>query len=156
MILYQLHCDQNHRFEGWFKNSEAFDAQAERRLVACPICNSITVGKAPMAPRIAKGGRPKNEPKEEISDDQHTHGEEVLSLTNNPHLLLRALVELRKNLEASSENVGDRFCEEARRIHYGESQKRPIHGEATLDELRDLDEEGIDAMPLPWITRYDA
>ena len=153
MILYQLHCDQNHQFEGWFKNSEAYDTQAARRLVSCPICNSITVDKAPMAPRVLKGNRSKANSQEETA---HDHGNETITITNAPSAFFTALAELRKTIEANSENVGDRFSEEARRIHYGEAKRRSIHGEASLDDLQVLDEEGIDVAPLPWATRYDA
>lgn len=135
MILFELRCTQQHHFEAWFRDGAAYDVQAADGAIACPVCGDTGVSKAPMAPRLVHSrGEPAAPDPDRIAGD-----------------VRRALLEIKKQVEANCDYVGDRFPEEARRIHYGESDARPIYGEATRDEARDLHEEGVAVQPLPWI-----
>ena len=127
MIRYHLVCGRDHEFEGWFSNSAAFDDQAKRGLVTCPSCGSKKVSKAPMAPSIARGE----------------------SSASNQREIVEALREARNHVLESSENVGDKFAEEARKIHHEEVKPRSIYGNATADEAQSLQDEGVDFHPLP-------
>ncbi|MEM8744816.1 MAG: DUF1178 family protein [Pseudomonadota bacterium] len=127
MIRYQLICAREHEFEGWFSNSAAFDDQVKRGLVICPSCGSKEVSKAPMAPNIAR---------REVSSRNQSEVVEVLR-------------EARSRILESSENVGDQFAEEARKIHREEVEPRSIYGNATVDEAQSLQDEGVDFHPLP-------
>lgn len=133
MIVYRLVCDQDHEFESWFPDSAAYDTQAVKGQVACPVCDSRKIRKAPMAPRIGKGR-------------SETAAVEMKA----------ALRRLRDEVEKNCEPVGDRFADEARKIHYGEAEKRSIYGQATADEARELTEEGVDFGVIPWARREDA
>jgi len=141
MIRYALACDNGHDFEGWFPGSEACDKQLKLGLVACPDCASTTVKKALMAPsvRTTKG-----------KDD----GKSKQAMALAAHKA--KLQALRAHVEQNFEDVGDRFPEEARRIHYGETEKRDIYGKASLDEAKELVEEGVEVAPLPGPMRSDA
>lgn len=131
VIVYSLACAKGHGFEGWFKDSAAYDTQAADGKLVCPVCNSRKVQKAPMAPAVS-GTKKKGE----------------LSVTELRKM--RQFVSgLRKYVEDNAENVGRKFPEEARKIHYGETEERPIYGEASLDEAKDLIDEGIEVAPLP-------
>ncbi len=130
MIKYRLVCGSGHEFEGWFRNSAAYDAQAASGHVACPQCADANVAKAVMAPRVASPERP--EPRARTQDDLQA-------------LMLR----VRAEVEANAEYVGSRFAEEARRIHGEEDPQRRIYGEASFEEIRALAEDGIPCMPLP-------
>lgn len=134
MIRYRLRCAENHAFDGWFRSSEDCDAQLERGLVTCAQCGSCEVAKALMAPSLRT--TPEAVPVAAEPDPRQ-------------RAMLAALKKLRDEVVAKSEYVGPRFAEEARRIHYEESDKRGIYGEATPVELRDLHEEGIDVHALP-------
>lgn len=134
MIQYSLHCDNDHKFEAWFKSASAYDEQAARGVVTCPICGSGKVTKALMAPALTR----KENQKVRLSAG---HPEQV-----ELHRKLRAL---REKIVSETEYVGDRFANEARRIHDHEAEPRAIHGEATADEISGLIEDGIDFMPLP-------
>ncbi len=132
MIKYQLTCDSNHEFEGWFRNSADFDVQSDDGLIECPSCGSDEVRKAVMAPAVKRrsGSR----------DDR-------LSAIKNE--IIHAAARARDYVEKNFDYVGDKFPEEARKIHYGESKKRGIFGEATRTEVRDLVTEGVEVAPLP-------
>ncbi|WP_439271192.1 DUF1178 family protein [Pseudochrobactrum sp. HB0163] len=134
MMRFSLHCDQLHEFEGWFRNNEDFDNQTARGLVQCPVCHSSKVSKALMAPSVSTGRK-----REKIAA---TMGEAQ-------HKLLQEMRELSRKVKENADYVGDRFAEEARRIHYGEAQKRGIYGEATREEVTSLVEDGVEIMPLP-------
>lgn len=131
MIVYSLACAGGHGFEGWFKDSAAFDTQAADGSLTCPVCQSRDIAKAPMAPAVA-GTREKSAP---------THAD--------LKKMRQYFAGLRKEIEAKADNVGRAFPEEARKIHYGEAEERPIYGEASLAEARELIEEGIDVAPMP-------
>lgn len=136
MILFALRCAVDHEFEGWFRDGATFDKQSAAGKIACPHCGDRAVIKAPMAPRVARS-------------------REALSAPS-PTQVRAALAELRRQIETNCENVGERFAEEARRIHYGESDPRGIYGEASTDDARDLAEEGIEVNRIPWLPRTDA
>lgn len=134
MISYSLVCDKSHKFDAWFRSAEAFDAQAERGIVTCPICNSVRVGKALMAPAVSR----MSSDKVSLSSG-HPQQSEIREL-------LRAM---RKKVTSEADYVGDRFAEEARRIHFKEADQRGIYGEATRDEVAELIDDGVDFLPLP-------
>jgi len=143
MIKYALACEQAHEFESWFPSSDAFEAQRKRGFVTCPFCNSIKVEKQIMAPSIARTDKaPKAPPPEAQS---------VAVLSERERALRDALRALREHVMKNAENVGKDFVEEARKMHYGETEERSIYGEADLAEAKALLEEGIEVMPLPAI-----
>ena len=135
MIRFSLHCDGGHAFEAWFSKNAAFDEQSARGLVTCPQCGSASVEKSLMAPAI--GGTRKS-----------GRGQE-LAMSADQAEKLKKIKEMVASVRASSEDVGDRFPEEARKIHYGESDQRGIIGRAAPAEARALLEEGIAVAPLP-------
>ena len=143
MIVFDLHCDNGHRFEGWFGSSADYDSQRERGLVDCPECGSKTVGKAPMAPAVGAKGN-KQEPRSPSKDAQ-------LSNAPMPPEVEKALKQLAKAQAKALESstwVGDKFADEARSQHYGEKDEAPIHGKATKKEAEDLASEGISVAPI--------
>ncbi|MDE1937966.1 MAG: DUF1178 family protein [Alphaproteobacteria bacterium] len=130
MIVYNLKCGRGHEFEGWFKDSAAYDEQATDGKLTCPMCTSRKVEKAMMAPALA-GTKKSLSAKDELKK-------------------MRQFVSgMRKYVEENAEYVGPKFPEEARKIHYGETEERHIYGEATLKEAKDLIEEGVDVAALP-------
>jgi hypothetical protein len=130
VIVYNLQCKNSHEFEGWFKDSVAFDAQAKSGKLACPVCNSRKIEKAPMAPAVT--GAKKDSP----SADELRKMRQFVS-------------GWRKYVTENAEYVGPNFPEEARKIHYGETEERHIYGEASLDEAKELIDEGVEVAPLP-------
>jgi hypothetical protein len=133
MIKFELRCADGHGFEGWFRDGATYDAQAAGHEVACPVCGSTDVSKALMAPRIAKGG---------------PSPEEIRAAKAQ---VVEKLREMRKEIEANAEYVGPSFAEEARRIHYGETETKAIYGEASDTEAEALRDEGIDFARIPWL-----
>jgi hypothetical protein len=156
MILYRLRCSKGHEFESWFKDSKTYERQEKRSLIGCPVCGNAKVVRAPMAPRLGKGGR-----KVEVevaapaaSPPPSPDQQQMAALARQmPKELREALLKVRAEVEKNCEHVGDKFAEEARKIHYGESDKRGIYGETTEEEARSLVEEGIEFGRLPWIPR---
>lgn len=142
MILFDLRCAKDHVFEAWFRDGACFERQAKRGEIACPLCGSRKVVKSPMAPNLARGktGSKTGEPCQDGTAERHAK-------------LLAALRATRELVEKNFENVGERFPEEARRIHYGEADKRNIYGDATLEDARELNDEGIAVGILPWPRR---
>ncbi|MBY0382162.1 MAG: DUF1178 family protein [Xanthobacteraceae bacterium] len=149
MIRYSLRCECGHAFDSWFKSSDAFDSQQKRKLVNCPACDSAQVEKAIMAPRLARKGNKRAGP--EPAKPAATVEQQQTPLVMAPHEreLVAKLRELREHVTKTAENVGDKFPDEARKMHYGDIDHRPIYGEATSDEARSLIEEGVDVLPLP-------
>jgi len=151
MILYRLKCKKGHEFEAWFASSAAFDTQEKRGMLSCAHCGTSKVAKALMAPRIAKRGKSKaaarRERTEEIAVEAPPKPETQRVAAHRE--LATAMRKLRAEIEAKSEYVGPRFSEEARKIHYEEVPARGIHGEATAEEAKGLQEEGIEFFPLP-------
>lgn len=153
MIRYNLRCDRGHSFESWFQSSSAYESQEKRKLVNCPSCGSAKVERAIMSPQIvSKKGRDKAPSPAEAADAPST---EVAAPTSTPLLMaqereLRAkLKELRDHITKNADNVGERFPNEARKMHYGDIEHRPIYGEASPDEARALIDEGVEVSPLP-------
>jgi hypothetical protein len=144
MILYQLKCQRGHDFEAWFLNSATYDSQQTSGDVSCPHCGTTDIAKAPMAPNLARTGRGGGAPGPAASESR---AQEVAEK------ILGAVDGLRQDVEANCDYVGDEFASEARRIHYGETDDHDIYGEATDDEAKDMDEEGIDFFRLPFPRR---
>ncbi len=153
MIRYSLRCEQDHSFESWFQSSSTYDSQVKRKLVSCPVCGSAKVEKAIMAPRIVgKKGRGKaQEPVEAtVSPPAETPATESTSLMMAQERELRAKIkELRDHIVKNADNVGEKFPNEARAMHYGDKEHRPIYGEASPEEARALVDEGVEVSPLP-------
>jgi hypothetical protein len=158
MIRYNLVCAKGHEFESWFANSAGYDKQARRGLLECPNCGSTKVEKALMTPRLARTR--KSEVAIPAPPEAVTAPEPAIPATPEPAApvamispqereLRTKLKELRDHLVANSENVGQRFPEEARKMHYGEKKHRSIYGSASPDDAKALHEEGIEFAPLP-------
>ena len=136
MIRFSLRCSEGHEFEAWFRDGDAFDAQQQAGEITCPECGEAHVEKALMAPSIGRSHKK--------------------ALPFSPAQMRAALVELRRQVEANCDYVGERFAEEARKIHYGEVDPHGIYGEATAEESRELDDEGISVGRIPWVPTTDA
>ncbi len=151
MIRYTLRCDHGHAFESWFQSSTAYEAQEKRKLVSCPVCGSAKVERAIMAPQIVS----KKARDSAASAPAATTEVAAAAPASTPLLMaqereLRAkLKELRDHIVKTADNVGERFPNEARKMHYGDIEHRPIYGEASPDEARSLIEEGVEVTPLP-------
>ncbi|MFM0323087.1 DUF1178 family protein [Caballeronia glebae] len=139
MKVLDLKCSHEHRFEGWFASTEEFESQLSRKLVACPVCSATDVSRMPSAPRLNLSSA-RGEPAPQAA--QTDAAPEAAALQARALHFMRELIE-------KTENVGDRFAEEARRIHYNEAPARNIRGVTTREETHALLEEGIDVMPLP-------
>lgn len=133
MIRFALTCSQGHDFEAWFGSGAAYEEQAAARAISCPACGGTEVKKAPMAPSILRGKSQQNEAA-------------ILPERKKTYAFLKGL---RDQLTDNADNVGPAFPEEARKIHYGETEARNIYGEASVDEVRALSEEGIATLALP-------
>jgi len=153
MIRYSLRCEREHTFESWFQDSAAYDSQVKRKLVSCPVCESVKVEKAIMAPRIAsKKGRERAEPVAAPAPAAETPapapGATPLLMAQERELRAK-LKELRDHIVKNADNVGEKFPNEARKMHYGDIEHRPIYGEASPEEAKSLIEEGVEVSPLP-------
>lgn len=156
MILYRLRCSKGHEFESWFKDSKTYERQEKKSLVGCAVCGDAKVTRAPMAPRLGKRGT--SEPVEVTANaapvPSPAEQQQIAALAQKmPRELREALLKVRAEVEKNCEPVGDRFAEEARKIHYGESDKRGIYGQTTDEEAAALAEEGIEFGRLPWLPR---
>jgi hypothetical protein len=138
MIVFELKCGAEHTFEAWFQDSKAYERQRKRRQIACPVCGDCEVDKALMAPSVAR------------SRESRVADERAMA-----RAALQQLAALRKHVEQNCHYVGPNFAEEARKIHYGEVEKRDIYGEATADEAKELAEEGVAFARIPWAPRLD-
>lgn len=139
MILFDLKCANEHVFEAWFKDSETFEGQVEGSEIVCPVCGDSVVEKALMAPRIGKGDH-------EMTTKAAEHAKRYAAFAS----------EVRRRVEDNCDYVGPEFSEEARKIHYGESEARGIYGEASDKDAAALDDEGIEVQRIPWAPRKDA
>jgi hypothetical protein len=150
MIRYHLRCERGHPFESWFQSSSTYDSQVKRKLVSCPSCGSTKVEKAIMAPQIGRkrkdGAAP--QPPETAPIEVSTAASTPLMMAQERELRAK-LKELRDHVVKNADNVGDHFPSEARKMHYGDIEHRPIYGEASPDEARSLIDEGIEVTPLP-------
>jgi hypothetical protein len=158
MIRYALACDRGHEFESWFSSSGGYEAQLKRGLVACPVCNSVNVEKQIMRPSLARTDKagattpaaPKPNPPEAVAAQQSATVPQPLALLSEHERKLRTMLkEIREHVTRNADNVGERFPDEARKMHYGEIEHRSIYGEASPIEARELLEEGIKVHPLP-------
>ena len=134
MIRFSLSCDHEHEFEGWFRSNTDFETQKKRGLVECPACGSNKVEKALMAPAVSTGRK-----REKIA----------LAMGEQQKKTMAQLKALSEKMRENADYVGDKFAEEARKIHFGETDPRGIYGEATPDEARSLAEDGVEFMPIP-------
>lgn len=170
MILYDLICDNDHEFESWFKSSSAYDTLRKGNNISCPMCGTEKVRKAPMAPRISKSGRGESEVESSTSAPAPASAsgsasaptadttpappaetsEDMAQVMNKA---VEAIKELQETIEKKFENVGEKFPEEARKIHYGETEARGIYGEASAEEAQELIEEGVEIAAVPWQKR---
>lgn len=139
MVVYDLTCSKGHVFEAWFRSSEAFDDEKKKRRLVCGVCGDKKVKKALQAPNIA--------PAREASPTEQKKAAAAM---------YQMLVKMRDHVEKNAEHVGEKFAEEARKIHYGETEARNIYGEATDEQAEELQEEGIEFGRLPWVPRPDA
>ena len=134
MIRFSLICDRDHEFEAWFRNNDDFDRQKKRGFVDCPTCGSKKVGKALMAPAVSTGRK-----REKIA----------LAMNEAQKNAMAEMKALSEKMRENADYVGDKFAEEARKIHFGETEARGIYGEASPDEARSLAEDGVEFMPIP-------
>jgi hypothetical protein len=137
MKVFNLSCDNEHAFEGWFASGEEFERQQERRLVECPVCGSHSVRKLPSAPRLNLGA-------------EAPATQQEVALPAGDARLQQLMLQVAQHIRANSEDVGARFPEEARRIHYNEAPQRSIRGLASREQASELAEEGIEVMPVPF------
>jgi hypothetical protein len=160
MIKYQLICDQNHEFEGWFQASAAFDAQAESGLLRCPLCESDQVKRALMTPNLASPKRrkaiepPLAEPAPKLANPLPPQHSAPPTKSEQVRAFGAALLELRQlqhKITKECRDVGDNFAEEARKIHHGEAEAEGIYGRTTHEEREALEDEGIDVLDMPWL-----
>ncbi|AQS84707.1 MAG: DUF1178 family protein [Acetobacter aceti] len=151
MIHYQLRCVSDHEFEGWFRDSSAFEDQAARGLLSCPYCGTAQVDRALMAPAVRSSRQKRDERQEAPATQAEVPAASVAGQAGIPDILLSALQKMRQEVESKCENVGDKFAEEALRIHYGETEERGIYGRMTDEEHERLEDEGISVQRLPWV-----
>jgi hypothetical protein len=150
MIRYVLLCEHRHSFETWFADSAAYEKQAKRKLVTCPNCGSSKVEKAIMAPNLGGSGkRRKKSAEAQLVETPAAATAPVAMLSPQERELRQKLREIRDHLTHNAENVGRKFPEEARKMHYGEIEHRSIYGEASPKDAKDLADEGIEFHPLP-------
>jgi hypothetical protein len=156
MIRYSLRCGKGHGFEAWFRSIADYDRQATDESVACPVCGDLKTEKALMAPSIGRAGKDKGRPSSEpqapapAAAAPAPAGDKVqLAADPRQQALIQAMRELRKKIVDGADYVGDKFAEEARKIHYQETEPRGIYGEATREEAEKLAEEGVEFAPLP-------
>jgi len=135
MIVFNLQCGDGHGFEAWFKDAKAYESQRRGRKVACPVCGDTKVGKVPTAPRISKGVADRQAPMDQAR--------------SRSAQFMNAIDQLQKHVEENCDDVGDRFAEEARSIHYGDAEERGIYGQATKEEAKELAAEGVPFAALP-------
>ncbi|CAH2811721.1 MAG: FIG004851: hypothetical protein [uncultured Caballeronia sp.] len=147
MKVLDLKCSHDHRFEGWFASADEFESQLSRKLVACPVCSTTEVSRMPSAPRLNLSTSFSEQGKKEAVGSSATQVAQPLQ--NADQALQARALQLMREILANTENVGDRFAEEARRMYYDEAPARNIRGVATPEDAHALMEEGIDVMSLP-------
>ena len=158
MIKYQLVCDAEHEFEGWFGDSAAFDSQSKSGLLSCPVCGSDHVRRALMAPNLAspKTRASKSDTKAADATDQTPPAAGPVAglppeAARNMQVLVNEMRKLQSKIRSECRDVGDNFAEEARKIHYGEVEAEGIYGQATREEREALKDEGIEIFDMPWV-----
>lgn len=168
MIQYTLKCSDGHRFDSWFQSADAFDTLKARGLISCTTCGSTEVEKAIMAPRVQSGRKAEaakregaaREAAENTADIAPQPTQSAPAVTPPPNLrsagsdqeraMKQAMAEMKRQIEENSEYVGDTFAEEARAMHLGDAPERAIHGEANLKEAKELIDDGVPVVPLPF------
>ncbi len=149
MIRYTLACDKGHQFESWFADSSAYDKQAKRKLVSCPVCGSAKVDKTIMAPRVSTSKKRAKTAEAPVAAEHTPESAPVAMISPQEQEFRTKLKELREHLTKNSDNVGKKFPEEARKMHYGEIEHRSIYGEATPKDAKEMLDEGIEFSPIP-------
>jgi hypothetical protein len=149
MIRYALVCDKGHDFESWFQDSAAYGKQVKRKLVACPLCRSSKVEKAIMAPRLSTSKKRVAAIETPVAAETPMAAAPVAMISPQEQEFRTKLKELREHLTKNADDVGPKFPEEARKMHYGETEHRSIYGVASPDDAKELAEEGIEFHPLP-------
>lgn len=148
MIVFDLLCSDGHRFESWFPSGASFELQQAEGAIECPLCSGHSVVKAPMAPRVtSRSVAP--------SGEQRADAPEQAPASEDADEMRKGLSRLRRHIEQNCDYVGSTFAEEARRIFYGETERRDIYGEASPNDAAELREEGIAVQQIPWIHRRD-
>lgn len=146
MKVFNLACEHEHRFEGWFGSADDYDSQLGRGLIECPVCSSRVIRKLPAAPRLNLSGASDKPPAVQAAG--RPPGASAAN-PPDPRAVQAMVMKIARALIENTEDVGDRFAQEARRIHYQEAPERGIRGTATPDEARDLAEEGIEVLAFP-------
>ena len=142
MILFDLCCENEHTFEAWFPSSKNYEEQLRKKMIKCPFCDSSKIKKALMAPNLG----PAKKKEDSFSVVKDSQKSDLANQINN----------IKKYIEKNTEDVGKDFAEEARKIYYGEKESRPIRGQTTTKQAKDLEEEGVPFSRLPWSSREDA
>ena len=161
MILYRLRCSKGHEFESWFKDSKTYERQEKKSVIGCAVCGDSKVKRAIMAPRIGKKGKAEVEAPAETAPapapPPTPAQQQMAALARKmPTELREALLKVRAEVEKNCEHVGDKFAEEARKIHYGETEARGIYGETSDEQAQELTEEGIEFSRVPWLPQHDS
>ena len=174
MIRYTVRCEAGHEFEGWYRDSKTYETLQAAGAVSCPVCGSVEVRRAPMAPALSgtkatqRSGPPPTEPVGDSAADSAEPAAPPAAAPPAPvsaedakriHVMGKireAMVEMRRHVESNADYVGPKFADEARKIHYGETQQRSIYGEATDAESDALRDEGIEFGRIPWVSKTDA
>ena len=149
MIVFDLKCGKDHVFEAYFADSATYERQVKAGEIACPLCGDEAITKAPMAPNIAVANKARGKPAPAPSPQRKPTPPEMARA-------IGTLRRMRSYIEQNFDHVGERFPEEARKIHYGEVEQRSIYGDATKEEVSDLADEGIEVGEVPWVPRHDA
>jgi hypothetical protein len=153
MIHYQLRCDQSHAFDGWFNDSASFEKQAKRGLIECPECGGTDIQRALMAPALTRRGVP---PAAVTTAEPPTPAASPgKAVARMPAKMLAALQRMRAEVEKNCDYVGPDFADQARAMHRGETEAKPIYGEATDEQAESMTEEGIAVGRIPWVPRAD-
>lgn len=148
MIRYSLQCSEGHEFDGWFRSGADFEAQAERGFVACPACGSVKVARGLMTPAVRTSRKAAAEPAPAPAAPPSNAPAPVL-VDPRRAALVAAMKELKAKITSEADYVGEAFADEARKMHYGETETRGIWGEASGEDVRALIDEGIEVHPLP-------
>ena len=139
MIKFNLQCGNQHNFEAWFSGGSDFDKQKESSLIECPFCGNKQIEKSLMVPQVQTGRQ----------RDKNQETKNAIVVNNAQQKLYAEMREIVQKVKSNSIDVGDKFAEEARKIHYGEKEETGIYGKASVDDIKDLNEEGIQTISLP-------
>ncbi len=152
MIHFSLTCQDNHAFEGWFRDSSDFEKQLESGFLQCPYCGSSDIRKALMAPAVSTSRQKEKGPSPQTTEQQApalSEPQQLASIAPQQQQILNAMRTLRDKITENADDVGTRFAEEARKMHYGESERRGIYGQADATEVNELRDEGVEFFAMP-------